>query len=66
MYFHHLVPFAGRLISGHRKAYSYLPKSVENFVKPDELKQMMIQAGFKNVQAIPLTMGTVHLYFGVK
>jgi ubiquinone/menaquinone biosynthesis C-methylase UbiE len=39
---------------------------VENFVKPDELKQMMIQAGFKNVQAIPLTMGTVHLYFGVK
>ena len=34
-YFHHVLPVIGRLVSGHRTAYQYLPGSVDNFPDGD-------------------------------
>ena len=31
LYFHHVLPLVGAMVSGHGTAYRYLPRSVANF-----------------------------------
>ena len=61
-YFRHVLPFIGRLISGHTGAYAYLPASVGTFPPPVEFMTLLRQAGFVEVRADPLTLGIVYLY----
>jgi demethylmenaquinone methyltransferase / 2-methoxy-6-polyprenyl-1,4-benzoquinol methylase len=61
-YFKHLLPLVGRMVSGHRAAYSYLPASVGTFPPPGEFMKILRQAGFDDVRAVPLTFGIVYLY----
>ena len=61
-YFTHVLPRIGRLISGHTGAYSYLPASVGTFPPPETFVTLLRQAGFSDIQAVPLTMGIVYLY----
>jgi demethylmenaquinone methyltransferase/2-methoxy-6-polyprenyl-1,4-benzoquinol methylase len=61
-YFKHLLPLVGRFVSGHGGAYSYLPASVGTFPPSDEFMKILRQAGFDDVQAVPLTFGIVYLY----
>ena len=61
-YFRAVLPRVGRAISKHGKAYSYLPASVERFPTPEAFADEMRKAGFRNVRAVPLTMGIVYLY----
>jgi demethylmenaquinone methyltransferase/2-methoxy-6-polyprenyl-1,4-benzoquinol methylase len=65
-YFNHVLPWIGRVISGNRVAYSYLPASVGSFLPPSQFVNMLQRAGFTDVRAIPLTFGIVYLYTGVK
>jgi demethylmenaquinone methyltransferase/2-methoxy-6-polyprenyl-1,4-benzoquinol methylase len=58
----HLLPWIGRVVSGHRAAYSYLPASVRTFPPPPTFVALLEQAGFRDVRAIPLTFGIVYLY----
>ncbi len=46
LYFHRVLPLVGRLVSGHRTAYSYLPASVAHFPAEEELAARMTAAGF--------------------
>lgn len=64
LYFLHVLPFFGGLISGNRQAYEYLPKSVMAFPKPDEFMGMMQQAGFNNITAKAFTFGLCRMYIG--
>ncbi len=64
-YFHRLVPRVGRLVSGDPEAYSYLPQSVDRFVTPEELKELMERVGLKAVTWRRLGMGTVTVHTGV-
>jgi len=48
-YFHHVLPVVGRLVSGHRTAYHYLPRSVANFPVEEHLANKMTDAGFTKV-----------------
>jgi len=61
-YFKHLLPLVGRLVSGHGGAYGYLPASVGTFPPPREFMKILRQAGFDEVEAVPLTFGIVYLY----
>ena len=61
-YFKYLLPFVGRVVSGHRAAYSYLPESVGTFPPPGEFVAMLEQVGFDQVQSEPLTLGIANLY----
>ena len=65
-YFRRVLPLIGRMISGHTGAYSYLPASVGTFPPPTEFMTILRQAGFAEVQAVPLTFGIVYLYTAVK
>ena len=65
-YFEKVLPITGRIISGHKIAYSYLPSSVVNFPQGETFKKMLECSGFKNISLKPLTLGIVTLYKGIK
>ncbi len=60
------LPFLGRLISGNKSAYTYLPSSIKYFPDVDFLKSMMERAGFTNVFYVPLTFGISFIHSGIK
>ncbi len=61
-YFTRVLPRVGWLISGHRSAYSYLPKSVSRFFRPPELAALMRRVGYQSVDFHEWTMGTAALH----
>ena len=65
-YFHHVLPFIGGVISGHRTAYRYLPQSVANFPVQVALAQAMRDAGFADVSYRNLTFGVAAIHVGGK
>jgi demethylmenaquinone methyltransferase / 2-methoxy-6-polyprenyl-1,4-benzoquinol methylase len=66
LYFKHVLPRIGTLISGIKGPYAYLPASVERFPAPDEMLRRMRQAGFREVSWTPYTLGIAGLYCGKK
>ncbi|HET7036881.1 MAG TPA: bifunctional demethylmenaquinone methyltransferase/2-methoxy-6-polyprenyl-1,4-benzoquinol methylase UbiE [Thermomicrobiaceae bacterium] len=66
LYFAHLVPLVGGLVSGDREAYGYLPRSVGAFPPPEQLMALMRQAGLRNVRYEALALGTVALHLGIR
>ena len=65
-YFEKILPITGRIISGHKTAYSYLPSSVVKFPQGETFKKILECVGFKNISLKPLTLGIVTLYKGIK
>ena len=65
-YFHTVLPAVGRLVSGHRTAYRYLPESVAHFPVQEELARAMRVTGFINVQWESLTFGVAAIHSGDK
>jgi len=65
-YFRHVLPRIGRLVSGHGSAYTYLPASVDSFIPPAVMLELLRGCGFRDAAATPLTFGIVTLYTGVK
>jgi len=63
-YFSRLVPPIMGLLSGQPAAYHYLPRSVQRFQKPEELKATMERVGLHNVRYRMLMLGTVALHVG--
>ena len=66
LYFLHVLPFIGGLISGNREAYKYLPNSVLHFPKPEKVCEMLRLAGFERVEAKAFTFGLCRMFTGVK
>ena len=65
-YFHRVLPFVGGVISGHRTAYKYLPKSVAHFPAEPELANRMTAAGFAGVKWESLSFGIAAIHVGIK
>ena len=63
-YFSRLAPPIMGVLSGQPAAYRYLPRSVQRFLKPEELKATMERVGLHNVQYRMLMLGTVALHVG--
>jgi demethylmenaquinone methyltransferase/2-methoxy-6-polyprenyl-1,4-benzoquinol methylase len=66
LYFHHILPRLGGLISGNRGAYRYLPESVAHFPSAPELADRMRRTGFRDVQWTSLTFGIAAIHVGTK
>lgn len=66
LYFLHILPFFGGMISGNKDAYKYLPASVLNFPKPAVFLSMLEAAGFKECRQRSFTFGLCRLFIGVK
>ncbi|HUE53409.1 MAG TPA: bifunctional demethylmenaquinone methyltransferase/2-methoxy-6-polyprenyl-1,4-benzoquinol methylase UbiE [Terriglobales bacterium] len=66
IYFRHVLPKVGTLISGVKGPYAYLPASVERFPDPSEMLRRMHRTGFREVSWTPYTFGIAGLYRGKK
>ena len=65
-YFQQVLPRLGRLVSHHGSAYSYLPASVGSFPTPAEFAATISSQGFRDVRAVPLSLGIVYLYVATR
>ena len=66
LYFLHILPEIGGLVSGDKGAYRYLPASVLKFPKPADFMQMMSSCGFSSVKSRAFTFGICRMYVGTK
>lgn len=65
-YLQSVIPLVGRLISGDRQAYRYLPESTQHFHTPEELRAFMQAVGLQNVTYRRLMHRTVVILHGTK
>jgi demethylmenaquinone methyltransferase / 2-methoxy-6-polyprenyl-1,4-benzoquinol methylase len=65
LYFRHILPVIGGIVSGRPEAYKYLPESVIAFPKPEALAALMREVGFDSSYTI-LTAGLAAIHVGVK
>ena len=66
LWFDRLVPWLGAKVSGDAWAYSYLPKSVKEFVASGELAEIMERNGLQDVTWRKFSGGIVTLHVGTK
>ncbi len=66
LYFRHVLPRIGGLISGDSQAYRYLNQTVETFPYGKAFCDLMENAGFTSVEARPLSFGIASVYKGEK
>ena len=66
IYFQHILPLLGGLISGDRAAYKYLPESVARFPRPTQMLKMMAEAGFTESAWDGYLLRAAGLYRGMK
>ncbi len=61
-----LIPFFGKLISKDKRAYAYLPESVEAFPEGEAFKAIMKKIGYKNIESKLVSGGIATIYSGTK
>jgi demethylmenaquinone methyltransferase/2-methoxy-6-polyprenyl-1,4-benzoquinol methylase len=66
LYLRWFVFRVGYWLSGNRGAYQYLAESVRRFYGPDEVKNLLLAVGFKEVSYQPLLLGAAGIYVAVK
>jgi demethylmenaquinone methyltransferase/2-methoxy-6-polyprenyl-1,4-benzoquinol methylase len=60
------IPTLGKLITGSREAYTYLPDSTRKFLTAEALADRLVENGFQEVGFRRLMFATVAVHWGVK
>lgn len=66
LYFSHLMPVIGRVISKDASAYTYFLNSVKSFIWGEEMLSHLRAAGFANARYRTMTFGITTLYTATK
>lgn len=66
LYSRHLIPLAGRLVSGDSRAYTYLPESIAAAPQRNNMTALMERAGLRQAVWKSLTFGAVTIYTATK
>ncbi|HUD23117.1 MAG TPA: bifunctional demethylmenaquinone methyltransferase/2-methoxy-6-polyprenyl-1,4-benzoquinol methylase UbiE [Acidobacteriaceae bacterium] len=66
LYFKHVLPLLGRILSRDPRAYAYLPESVARFPSPPRMMDMIAAASFTAPTWTPYTFGIAGLYRAIK
>jgi demethylmenaquinone methyltransferase/2-methoxy-6-polyprenyl-1,4-benzoquinol methylase len=61
-----VIPTLGKLFSKDYSAYTYLPQSIKAFPQGEVMKEIILKAGFSEVQFKRLTLGICTLYTATK
>ncbi len=62
IYTRYLIPAVGKMVSGDKRAYTYLPESIAAAPQREKMAKIMKQAGFTDVRWKSLTFGAVTYY----
>ncbi|MFM7666767.1 MAG: bifunctional demethylmenaquinone methyltransferase/2-methoxy-6-polyprenyl-1,4-benzoquinol methylase UbiE [Bacteroidota bacterium] len=60
------IPFFGKMFSKDKRAYSYLPESVEAFPEGQNFLDILTEIGYSEVTSIRLSGGIATIYVGTK
>ena len=65
LYFFHIVPLVGKILMPGEEIFKYLPESSLEYPNQESLKNLMIDAGFQNVEFQNFVFGasTVHVAY---
>lgn len=66
IYFNSILPFIGKLVSKDKRAYTYLPESVNHFPDGSVFLDILKEAGFKQCSFQKQTFGIATIYQGIK
>lgn len=66
LYFFGWAALVGRILSGDREAYQYLPRSVRQFPPPEAIVATMQAVGWRDVTCTKRMGGAVAIYTGIK
>ena len=66
IHLNYVIPTLGRLVTGERDAYRYLPDSTQAFQGPEQLAETMRAAGFVDVSYQLFMFGTIGIHVGTK
>lgn len=66
LYFSHVMPRVGRLLSKDKTAFNYFNRSVKNFVWGKEMCERLAAAGFSGITHQTLTFGITTIYRATK
>lgn len=61
-----IIPLFAKIVSKDTKAYTYLPDSIEAFPEGEEMKKLLVECGFTQVEIKRFTFGTCSFYRAVK
>lgn len=65
-YAHRLLPRIGAVISKDKRAYTYLPDSVEEFPSPERFAEIVRSVGFSSVRLRSQSFGIAYIYDAIK
>jgi demethylmenaquinone methyltransferase / 2-methoxy-6-polyprenyl-1,4-benzoquinol methylase len=66
LYLSTYVYWVGWWLSGNKSAYRYLTDSARKFYSPDEVRNLLMTSGFREVDYHPLFFGAAGVYIAVK
>lgn len=66
LYSHAFMPLVGWIISKDKRAYSYLPATMEAFPQGEEMQQILEKAGYRDVAFKRFTFGLSTMYTAKK
>jgi len=66
LYFNHILPILGGLISGDKNAYKYLTESVHDFIGPEDMGHALVEAGFSIIKSHLLIGGITYYILAQK
>ena len=61
-----IIPRIGKVIAKDESSYRYLGESIQTYYLPDEIKNMLDEAGFSNTRIINLPEGVASIHIGRK
>lgn len=64
LYSDRVIPKLGKAVTGDEESYRYLVDSIRRFPKPDEFREMIVDAGFANARFEPMLGGLVCIWSG--
>lgn len=65
-YSHRILPRIGAMISKDKRAYIYLPESIDEFPSPERFCEILQSVGFLRVKRRSQSFGVAHIYEAVK
>jgi ubiquinone/menaquinone biosynthesis C-methylase UbiE len=65
-YLKNCLPLIGKVATSNKDAYAYLCNSIHGFTPPEQLKLLMKEVGFQNIQHHPLLGGVATVLVGTK
>lgn len=66
LYLRTVLPLMGKIITSNKQAYDYLCRSINTFIPPEKLEEMIKNAGFKDIKRLSLCGGVATILIGKK